>query len=149
MHGPALLVIEDLEDQAVLVGIAARRAHPGLDVHTAGNGHEGISYLEAALEAKPGYPVPNLVILDLYMPDADGFTVLEWAQQQGSKFDTPIVVLTASPSVQDEIRALEQGARAVLKKPAHVSELGETVREIVEEWIGRGEIISAHIWEMG
>ena len=46
-------------------------------------------------------------------------------------------------------KVVEDVTKAVFKKPAHVSELGETVREIVEEWIGRGEIISAHIWEMG
>ncbi len=143
------MVIEDLEDQAVLVGIAARRAHPGLEVHTAGNGHEGIRYLEAAVAGAADHPMPDLVILDLYMPEADGFTVLEWARARGDGFAAPIVVLTASPSVEDEMKALEQGAEAVFKKPVHVSELGDTVREIVQRWIGRGEIIAAHIWEMG
>lgn len=149
MRAPTLLVIEDLEDQAILVGIAARRAHPGLDVRTAGNGLEGITYLEAALGGDESHPTPNLVLLDLYMPEADGFTVLEWAGKQGRRLDVPIVVLTASLSVQDEIRALEEGAKAVFKKPGHVSELGDMVKEIVDEWIGRGRIISAHMWEMG
>jgi len=143
------LVIEDLEDQAILVGIAARRAHPGLEVRTAGNGHEGIAYLEAALAGAPDHPLPKLVLLDLYMPESDGFTVLEWALTRGDDFSIPIVVLTASPSMEDQMRALKQGAAAVFKKPVHVSELGDAVRDIVQKWIGRGEIIAAHIWEMG
>lgn len=149
MRAPTLLVVEDLEDQAILVGIAARRVHPGLDVRTAGNGHEGIAYLKGVLDEPAEHPKPKLIVLDLYMPEADGFTVLEWVADRRDELDIPIVVLTASLSVQDEIRALEGGAEAVYKKPEHVSELGDTVREIIEEWIGTQEIISAHIWEMG
>lgn len=149
MRPPTLLVVEDMQDQAILVGIAARRAHPGLNVQSAGNGNEGIAYLEAALAGQEDHPRPSLVILDLHMPEADGFAVLEWLQERRKELDLPVVVLTSSPSVQDEIRALETGAEAVYKKPDHVTDLGDTVKEIVHEWIGRGEIISAHIWEMG
>lgn len=149
MRAPTLLVIEDQEDQAVLVAAAARKAHPGLDVRTAGNGLEGIAYLEAALEGDHRHPEPSLVLLDLCMPVADGFTVLGWAREHTKRLDAPIVVLTGSPSVQDEIRALEQGARAVFHKPRRVHELGDMVKKIVDEWIGRGSIISAHIQEMG
>lgn len=148
---PTLLVVEDMRDQALLVGIAARRAHPGLDVRTAADGREGIAYLagEEPFEDRKAHPLPNLVMLDLYMPDVDGFAVLEWMEARSEPLDVPVVVLTSSPSVKDEVRAIEMGAAAVYKKPTHLSDLGDTVREIVHQWIGRGEIIAAHIWEMG
>ncbi|MDX1495299.1 MAG: response regulator, partial [Longimicrobiales bacterium] len=123
-RGPTLLVVEDMQDQAILVGIAARRAHPGLDVRSAGNGNEGIAYLKGVVEGSRDHPRPDLVILDLYMPEADGFVVLEWLKERGGQLDLPVVILTSSPSVQDEIRALETGAKAVYKKPEHVTELG-------------------------
>lgn len=149
MPGPTLLVIEDMQDQAILVGIAARRAHPGLDVRTAADGGEGIEYLTGVVEGRTEHPRPDLVVLDLFMPRVDGFAVLEWLTEREEALDVPVVVLTSSCSVRDEIRAVEMGAASVYKKPEHVSELGDTVREIVHEWIGESEIISAHIEEMG
>lgn len=150
-RAPTLLVVEDLEDQAILVGIAARRAHPGLDVHTAVDGREGIAYLEGTppFDDRQAHPVPDLVILDLYMPEVDGFAVLEWVRNRTEPLDVPIVVLTSSPSAEDEARALALGASAVHRKPGLLHELGSVVRDIVHEYIGRGEIIGAHIWEMG
>ncbi|NIR79800.1 MAG: response regulator, partial [Gemmatimonadetes bacterium] len=135
MRAPTLLVIEDMHDQAVLVGIAARRAHPGLDVRTAGDGGEGIAYLagEEPFDDRKAHPLPDLVILDLLMPAVDGFAVLEWLQSRDEPLEIPVVVLTSSPSVPDEVRALELGAAAVYQKPPALAELGSTVKEIVHK----------------
>lgn len=151
MPKPTLLVIEDMADQAVLVGIAARRAHPGLDVRTVTDGGEGIAYLagEEPFADRKEHPLPDLVILDLYMPEVDGFEVLEWLESQDNPLQIPVAVLTSSPSEDDEARALQLGATAVHRKPPVVSELAEVVREIVHEWIGRGEIIATHLDQMG
>ncbi|MDH3270136.1 MAG: response regulator [Gemmatimonadota bacterium] len=149
--GPTLLVVEDLEDQAALVGIAARRAHPGLEVQTASHGGEAIAYLsgQAPFADRSRHPWPDLVLLDLFMPDVDGFAVLEWIKALPRPLGIPVVVLTASVSDEDEARALALGAESVHRKPVQISELGNVVRDIVLKWIGREEIISRHIWEMG
>ena len=148
---PTLLVIEDARDQALLVGVAARRAHPGLEVEIADNGVDGIAYLRgiAPLQDPPAHPAPDLVILDLFMPELDGFQVLGWIREHFSPPPFPVVVLTASIQPEDEARALELGALAVHQKPSDLEGLGETVGAIVHQWIGRGEIIAAHIWSAG
>lgn len=148
MRGPTLLVIEDALDQALLVGVTARRAHPGLEVRIANDGREGITYLEGAFyhETKP---VPDLIILDLIMPEVDGFDVLEWIQEQPNLPKVPVVVLTASMNPDDELRARALGAVTVFTKPTHLDELGSVVKEIVDRWIGVGTIIGAHMWELG
>lgn len=150
-RGPTLLVIEDARDQALLVGVAARRAHPGLQVQTADNGVEGIAYLREAAPfcEQPTRAAPDLVILDLLMPELDGFDVLRWIRERRSPPPFPVVVLTGSPKAADEALALELGAVAVHHKPTDLATLGETVQAIVHRWIGRGAIISAHMWEMG
>lgn len=144
-------MIEDARDQALLVGVAAMRAHPGLEVHTANNGVEGIVWLRdsAPFTRRPTRPTPDLVLLDLYMPELDGFDVLRWIQQRENPPPFPVVVLTSSPRPQDEARALELGAVAVHRKPTDLAGLGDTVQDIVHRWIGRGAIIGAHIWSMG
>lgn len=153
MHerAPSLLVIEDARDQAVLVGVAARRAHPGLNVHICGDGREGIDYLAGAppFDDRRNHPLPDLVILDLIMPDVDGFAVLEWLRRRPEPLEAPVAVLTASPRPEDEERARELGATGVFRKPTEVGELGEVVKEIVHRWIGRSTIIASHLRESG
>jgi len=69
-RAPQLLVIEDARDQAVLVGVAARHALPGLEVHIAADGQEGIDFLSGAAAAA-GTADP--VTPDLVVSPPDGF----------------------------------------------------------------------------
>jgi CheY-like chemotaxis protein len=150
-RGPTLLVIEDTQDQALLLGVAARHALPGLEVETAYHGLDGLAYLQdcAPFAEKPTRATPDLVILDLLMPELDGFGVLEWIQERQNPLPFPVVVLTASPKAEDEARALELGAVAVHQKPSDLPALVEAVQSIVHRWIGRSQIIGAHLWSMG
>lgn len=79
--------------------------------------------------------MPDLIILDLLMPDTDGFAVLEWAREHGGSVRCPIVVLTSSENDKHERRSLELGAVGFHKKPTDLDSLDETVREIVSTWI--------------
>lgn len=150
-RAPTLLVIEDANDQALMVGIAARRANPGLDVHTVHNGLEGLAYLGGLppFDDRSRHPMPDLVILDLYMPEVDGFEVLAWMREHREQAPCPVIVLTASMRPEDEARALELGATSVHLKPPNLAGLADVVSEIVHKWIGRGNIIAAHIWSAG
>jgi CheY-like chemotaxis protein len=144
---PQLLVIEDSRDQAILVGVAARNALPGLEVHIAEHGQQGIDFLSgiAPLADPPERPTPDLVILDLFMPGVDGFGVLEWVQSHLSELLIPVVVLTGSANPDHEARARRLGAADVFEKPKALDGLGNTVRHIVTRWIDQGDIIAAHM----
>ena len=137
MIDPTLLVIEDARDHALLVRVAARRALPGLDVRVAGDGREGIAYLAGTppFQDRRSHPLPDLIILDLLMPEVDGFAVLEWVRKQDGAIRCPIVVLTSSEQSEHEQRSIDLGAAAFHKKPSDIDSLGDTVREIVETWI--------------
>ena len=148
---PTLLVIEDARDHATLVGIAARSAHPGLDVRAVYSGVDGVAYLAGMelFEDRTEHPFPDLVILDLIMPEVDGFAVLSWIGKHLKGVYLPVVVLTSSPNPEDEKRARSLGARAVYRKPPDLDDLGEVVREIVDTWIGSNAILAAHLWSAG
>ena len=135
MADPTLLVIEDARDHALLVRVAARRALPGLDVRVAGDGREGIAYLAGTppFQDRRSHPVPDLIILDLLMPDTDGFAVLDWMAEHRSS--VPVVVLTSSENPEHEARSLGLGAKAFYRKPTELDALGEVVRSIVEGWV--------------
>ncbi len=132
-----ILVIEDNEDHALLVRIAARRALPGLDVRVAGDGEEGIAYLAGLppFHSRDAHPFPDLVLLDLVMPRVDGFHVLEWARDEGVLEQVPVVVFTSSVNPGDEERALALGAREFVTKPSDLDELERVVRELVDRWV--------------
>ena len=150
-RAPTLLVIEDAQDQAILVGVAARNAHPGLSVHIAGDGQEGIDYLSgtAAVADPPRNATPDLVILDLMMPVVDGFGVLQWIRDQMGRPPFPVVVLTGAPNPKNEARALDLGAREVHEKPTDLDGLGVAVRAIVRRWISPRAMMAAHMRDSG
>ena len=146
MADPTLLVIEDAREHAILVRVAARRAIPGLDVRVAGDGREGIAYLAGTppFQDRRSHPQPDLVILDLIMPEIDGFAVLERMAGESMVDRTPVVVLTASPDSNAEERSLSLGARSFYRKPGTLDDLGRVVREIVQNHLGE-EIMSGSL----
>lgn len=130
---PTLLVIEDARVDAMLIRVAARRSLPGLDVRVAGDGREGIAYLEGLppFQDRRSHPFPDLVILDLLMPEVDGFGVLEWLKERRNVRPVPVVVLTASTDPTHEARAVGLGATAFHRKPGDPEGMIEVIRGIV------------------
>jgi CheY-like chemotaxis protein len=135
---PTLLVIEDARVDAMLIRVAARRSLPGLDVRVAGDGREGIAYLEGLppFQDRRSHPFPDLVILDLLMPEVDGFGVLEWLRDRKGVRRVPVVVLTGSQDPTHEGRAVGLGPTAFHRKPGDPEGLAEVVRRIVEDHLG-------------
>ena len=137
---PTLLVVEDARVDALLIRVAARRSMPGLDVRVAGDGHEGIAYLEGMppYQDRRSHPFPELIILDLLMPGLDGFGVLEWLRDRKGVGRVPVVVLTGSKDAEHESRCLELGVTAFHRKPDDPESLVRLVKDIVEEHLGGG-----------
>lgn len=68
----------------------------------------------------------SLIVLDIGLPDMDGFEVLEQIRGQGATL--PIIVLTARSSVEDTVSGLEQGADDYMSKPFRFEELLARIR---------------------
>ena len=95
----------------------------GLDVVAAvGDGHEGCK-LAGTLN-------PDVILLDLRMPDMDGIAVLEKLKEQQPQ--TPVVMLTTSSEQRDLVKSLRLGARGYLHKDMEPEQLIESLREIME-----------------
>lgn len=111
-----ILVIDDEDQFAAFVqkGLAAA----GFVVERAAAGEEG---LEAARNTGV-----SLVLLDVGLPDMDGFEVLE--QLRRERPDLPVIMLTARGEVEDKVRGLDLGANDYLAKPFAFTELVARVR---------------------
>lgn len=117
--GPTLLLVEDLSDDVFFFKHALRRTGLNATVHVAQHGLEAVDYLtnQGKFEDPTLHPRPDLVFLDLKMPNMNGLEVLEWVAQR--QFDPPlrVVVLTGSEEPGDLNRARVLGAEAYHIKP--------------------------------
>ena len=75
---------------------------------------------------------PDLILLDLNMPEVDGFAVLEALRSDGSETFLPIVVLTADITEETKARALDAGATDFLVKPVSQTEALLRIRNLLE-----------------
>jgi len=114
-----ILVVDDEPYLADLVSTALR--YEGFDVRKAGNGREAISQVTDFR--------PQLVLLDVMMPELDGFEVATRLQAQGQR--VPILFLTARDATEDKIRGLTLGGDDYVTKPFSLEELIARVRAIL------------------
>lgn len=112
---PRILIVEDEPRIAAFVAKGLRAA--GFTATIAGTGAEAV---EAA------FGDVDLVVLDIGLPDLDGFEVLDELRGMGST--VPIIVLTARTSVTDTVAALERGADDYMPKPFRFEELLARIR---------------------
>jgi two-component system OmpR family response regulator len=117
--GPRVLVVDDERNIAELVATALR--YEGFDVTIAGDGRQA---LESARRLTPA-----LVVLDVMLPGADGFTVQQRLRSDGHQ--VPVLFLTARDSVEDKVRGLTLGGDDYLTKPFSIEELVARVRAIL------------------
>jgi DNA-binding response OmpR family regulator len=76
---------------------------------------------------------PNLIILDLMMPDPDGFKVCRMLRQIPSFIFTPIIIITALDDTDSRVVAFGAGADDYLTKPFHIEELSYRVKDLLNK----------------
>ena len=132
-----VLVADDDIDDISLLKRAFLRA--GIDVHLkiARDGEEVIEYLhgDKAFADREAFPIPRLLLLDLKMPRADGFEVLEWVRKQSGLRRMLVVVMTSSDEPQDIDRAYDLGANSFLRKPDDFANLIKIFQKTHDYWI--------------
>jgi two-component system, OmpR family, alkaline phosphatase synthesis response regulator PhoP len=117
-----LLVVED--DPHLAAGVSENLRAEGYQVTTAADGEQALAWLGAHSCA--------LIVLDVMLPGADGFTVCRSLRAQGNS--TPVLFLTARGDSADRVRGLEAGGDDYLAKPFHLQEFLLRVRAILRRW---------------
>ncbi len=117
-----ILAVDDEKHIVRLVQINLQKE--GYDVVTASNGREA---LEGVAKEKP-----DLVIMDVMMPEMDGFSALEKLKADPATADIPIIMLTAKAQDADVFQGWKSGADLYLTKPFNPQELLTFVRRIFQ-----------------
>jgi DNA-binding response OmpR family regulator len=113
---PKVLIVED--DDVIADGMARHLRVAGFDATSVARGRAGLSRLR--------YEQPDVLVLDLMLPELDGWEVIEAARREG--IGTPIIVVSARGAEEDRVRALDMGADDYLVKPFAMDELVARVR---------------------
>lgn len=127
MNTAKLLIVEDEPSIAEVVSLYLRRA--GYHVTIAGNGKVALDLLDES--------IPDLVVLDLMLPEVDGLSVTRWIRNRS---DVPIIMLTARREESDRIAGLEMGADDYVVKPFSPQELVSRVRAVLRRTHSTSEV---------
>ncbi|TMK40397.1 MAG: response regulator transcription factor [Actinobacteria bacterium] len=122
-----VLVVED--DDSVRQALRRALMLGGYEVLLAEGGEEGL--MRAASD------VPDVIVLDVGLPDIDGLAVCRALRQGGNR--TPILMLTAREAVPDRIEGLDAGADDYVTKPYDVGELQARLRALVRRGLEEGD----------
>jgi len=121
-----LLLVDDEDNLRTMLEAALN--HHGFEVVSAANGRQALDAVAATH--------PALIVLDVMMPDLDGFEVCRRLRQNGNR--TPVVFLTAKDSTEDAVRGLTLGGDDYLVKPFSLEELVARINAVLRR-TGAGE----------
>ncbi len=125
-----ILIIDDDPETLRLVRMILQRQN--YDVTTAPNGMQGITMSRTEK--------PDLILLDVMMPDLDGYQVCQQIRNDPETAQIPIIMFTAKTQVEDKVAGFDAGVDDYITKPIHPAELAAHIRSILSRRRPSGEI---------
>lgn len=116
------LIIEDSATQVEVISSCLQRG--GYTIQTAGNGDEAM--------AKISSQKPDVIILDVVLPDRSGFELCRDLKAEAGTSKIPVVICSTKSSEMDKFWGMKQGADAYIAKPVDQEELLRTVKQLVK-----------------
>ncbi|MEM9950663.1 MAG: response regulator [Chloroflexota bacterium] len=121
-----ILIVDDDADSLKLISLMLKRQ--GYDVAVA---ESGVKALKTAVDEDP-----NLIILDVMMPDMNGLEVCRNLRANESTAEIPIIMFTAKTMIDDKVKGYEAGADDYLTKPTHPAELANRIKSVLQRKTG-------------
>ena len=133
MRNEAILIIDDDPDDANLIRLTVLGLHPNASVQTITSGLDLKAYLEGRgrYADREVFPYPGLILLDLRMPEMDGFEVMAWLKSQLLHAAIPVIVISAFDQQANIRKAYQLGARTFLSKPIHAESIRDAIRALL------------------
>ena len=141
---PLLLLVDDNPDDVTIALRAIRRAGLSVDVHTLGDGREALEALNLDGNG-PSRRVPlapQVIFLDLSMPQVDGFEVLRRLRSAAQTRSIPVVVVSSSERPEDVRRSYALGANSYLVKRFDGRDPGGWLAEAARYWTELNQVES-------
>lgn len=117
-----ILIVDDDVDSLKLIGLMLKRQ--GYEVAVADSGGTALKKADAE--------IPQLIILDVMMPDMNGLDVCRELRANPRTTNIPIIMFTAKTLIDDKVKGFEAGADDYLTKPTHPAELANRVKSVLQ-----------------
>jgi DNA-binding response OmpR family regulator len=117
-----ILVVDD--DPYILMSLEFLMKKSGYEVHVARNGTEALDIIARQ--------IPDLILLDIMMPDVDGYAICERVKKSADWKHIKIVFLSAKTREADIKKGYDLGASLYVSKPFSTKELVKSVKELLE-----------------
>lgn len=117
-----ILVVDDSETNLVLLEAVLQNS--GYEVNTANNSNQAIYYLENN--------IPELILLDLLMPNVNGFDFIKILQKNKKWKDIPVIIVTAYANQENIEMANQLGVVDMIEKPIDINEFLERINKSFE-----------------
>ncbi len=134
-----VLIVDDDVDTLRLVGLMLQRQ--GYQIVAANNGHQALIMAQSEK--------PDLILLDIMMPDMDGYEVTRRLRANVSTNSIPIIMFTAKSQVDDKVTGFEVGADDYLTKPTQPRELFAHVKAVLARGSKTKSSMTATVGEKG
>ena len=132
-----ILLVEDEPNDAFFFEYSLREAGIVNRLRVIRDGFEAIDYLKGVgkFADRETHPLPCLVVLDLKLPRATGFEVLEQMRLEPGLRRMIVIVLTSSSSDRDIVKSYDLGANAFIVKPSDSQQLASMVKTLKDFWL--------------
>lgn len=124
-----ILLVEDNPDDEALTAVALRMG-TSANIEVARDAEEALDYL-----VNDANDVPRLVLLDLKLPNVDGFEVLRRIRADERTRWVPVVILTASSASADVAAGYRCGANGYVRKPVDFDQFAEVIHQLGAYWL--------------
>ena len=118
LRGYQILLVEDNPTNQLVASELLREA--GAEVTTADNGVQAVSVLKTA-------PLPDVVLMDIQMPEMDGYQATQFIRQQLKLTDLPVIAMTANALTEHKVQALAAGMNDHIAKPIELQRMLQTI----------------------
>jgi CheY-like chemotaxis protein len=128
----AILIVDDYPDDATLLKRAVLGLRPKCPVRIVFGGKEMMNYVEGkgCYADRTAFPSPGLILLDLRMPEMNGFELLEWLKNEPDYTGIPVIVISSFDRQREIRKSYQLGARTFLSKPVHPESIRNAIRAL-------------------
>lgn len=128
----AILIVDDDGDDAALLKRTVASLRPKASVQIVTGGRELKEYLDAEnrFADRESFPYPALILLDLRMPEINGFELMEWLRNEPRHAGVPVIVISSFDRQKEIRKSYQLGARTFLNKPVKPETIREAIRAL-------------------
>jgi two-component system, response regulator len=135
-----ILLVEDNPDERELTLQAFAQAYISSRIDVCSDGQAALTYLHGPRNLSTR---PDLVLLDVRLPEVDGIEVLNRIRADRRTARLPVVILSSSREKQDLMDCYDRGANSYVRKPVDFLRFVATARLLAQYWLGLNETVAS------